>query len=579
MSVLTDTAMRAPTAAIRPTPQVRLDELVDRLRTGAPAFARLGLGERIELARSMRAGYARLAERQVQAACVAKGIALGTPLEGEEWATGPWCVIRHLRLILASLAALAEGRNTPIGPVGRTVDGRIAVQVFPTGSVDSLLFSRTTVDVHLQPDVDERLLDATRAAFYRGRPHDGATVLVLGAGNIAAIPAMDLLTKMFNEGKVCLLKVNPVNAYLGPIIEEAFQAAVAHGFLAVAYGGAEEGAYLAHHPGLDEIHLTGSDHTYDSLVWGPPGPERDSRKARNAPLLTKPVTAELGNISPILVVPGPYSDREVAFQAESIAGSVTYNASFNCNAGKMMISPRGWSGRSRFLGALESVLAATPPRHAYYPGAADRWHRLVDGRPTVRAIGQATAGALPWTLLTDLDPADPRESAFATEPFCSILSEAEVGSSDPVDYLEQGVEFANQRLWGTLAATIVVHPASLRDARIREAVERAIVRLRYGAVAVNSWAGMTFAFGSPPWGAHPSSTSLNIQSGSDWVHNTSMLEGVEKTVLRHPLTIMPKPGFFPSHRTAHTTNRRLVRLEEELKLRHLPGVIAAAVRG
>ena len=33
---------------------------------------------------------------------------------------------------------------------------------------------------------------------------------------------MDVLTKMFNEGKVCILKMNPVNAYLGPFLEEAF---------------------------------------------------------------------------------------------------------------------------------------------------------------------------------------------------------------------------------------------------------------------------------------------------------------------------------------------------------------------
>jgi len=36
----------------------------------------------------------------------------------------------------------------------------------------------------------------------------------------------------------------------------------------------------------------------------------------------------------------------------------------------------------------------------------------------------------------------------------------------------------------------------------------------------------------------------DIQSGTGWVHNTTMLEGVEKAVLRHPLTIVPKPATF-----------------------------------
>src|SRR5689334_4034261 len=88
------------------TPQRQLDEMVDRLRDGARVFTRLPLRERIGLAQAMRSGYARLAERQVDAACIAKGIARGTPAEGEEWTLGPWSVIRQLRLVIASLAAL-----------------------------------------------------------------------------------------------------------------------------------------------------------------------------------------------------------------------------------------------------------------------------------------------------------------------------------------------------------------------------------------------------------------------------------------------------------------------------------------
>jgi hypothetical protein len=556
----------------------QLDQAIGRLKEGAGAFVRLSLRDRIALARSMQAGYVRLAERIVHASCEAKGIRLGTPAEGEEWATGPWCVIRHLRLVAESLGALERRGNTPIGPVGRTADDRLAVRVFPANRIDGVLFAGISVEVHMQRGVTEEAMHASRAGFYRGRAHDGRTVLVLGAGNLAAIPAMDVITKLFNEGKVCLLKMNPVNAYLGPFIEEAFADAIRHGFLAVVYGGADEGEYLVQHAAIDEIHLTGSDATYDRIVWGAPGPERESRKARNAPLVTKPVTAELGNVTPVLVVPGPYRDRELAFQAESVAGSVAYNASFNCNSAKMLVTPRGWAGREALVANLERVLRATPVRRAYYPGAEERWKRLTAGRK-LRTIGSATAGELPWTLLLGLDAADPREPAFSTEPFCSILSETEVGSDDPIEFLDRAVDFANNRLWGTLSADLVVHPKSLKDRRIAEAVERAIARLRYGAVTVNSWTGFLFAFGSPPWGAHPGSTPTDIQSGTGWVHNTAMLEGIEKAVLRHPLTIVPKPAIFPSHRTAHTLLRRLSHLEERASWGKVPGVVGAAMRG
>jgi len=140
------------------------------------------------------------------------------------------------------------------------------------------------------------------------------------------------------------------------------------------------------------------------------------------------------------------------------------------------------------------------------------------------------------------------------------------------------VTFANERLWGTLSAGLVVHPKTMKDPRLGEAAERAIARLRYGAVSVNAWSGYLFAFGTPPWGAHPSSSPADIQSGSGWVHNTAMLEGIEKAVLRHPIMIKPKPVTFPSHRTAHTVMRRLTALEERASWRKLPAVLAAALR-
>jgi acyl-CoA reductase-like NAD-dependent aldehyde dehydrogenase len=347
----------------------------------------------------------------------------------------------------------------------------------------------------------------------------------------------------------------------------------------VVYGGADEGGYLAHHPGVDEVHLTGSSDSYDALVWGPPGPERESRKARGTPLLTKPMTAELGNVSPVLVVPGPYTERELAFQAESIAGALAHNAGFNCNTPRVLVTPRGCAARETVLDGVERALGAAPTRVAYYPGAEDRWRQLSRGRAGTRSVGQAGSDRLPWTLHPGLDATDPRETAFTKEPFCPALVETEIGSDDPLEFLERAVEFANNRLWGTLCADLVVHPASLRDPRIAEAVERAIARLRYGVVSLNAWSGFAFVYGTPPWGAYPGARPSDIQSGTGWVHNTAMLDGIEKAVLRHPLTVVPKPATFPSHRTAHIVNRRLTYLDERASWAKVPGVVAAAMRG
>ncbi len=568
----------SPVSTPTPTGQSQLDAAVARLRENARKFTRLSLDDRAQLARSMQAGYLRIARASVEAACAAKGIPLGTPLEGEEWSLGPWFVVRHLRLIRQSLLSLKHTGNTPVGQIGRTADGRLAVQVFPAGTIDGTLFKGVRVDVHLQSGVTEEEMNASRARFYKSPDHEGRVVLVLGAGNISGIPSMDLLTKMFNEGKVCILKMNPVNAYLGPFLETAFAEPIRHGFLAVVYGGAGEGAYLANHRDVDEVHLTGSDKTFDHIVWGPPGPDRERRKAQGKPVLDKPVTAELGNVSPVIVVPGGYSDKELAYQAEDVVAGLTCNASFNCNANKVLIMPKGWQHREAFLVAVEAALSKAAPRQAYYPGAHDRWQTYSRGYQSIRKFGREDTEVLPWTLVRDLDSTDGEERAFASESFSPILFETQIGSADPVEFLDQAVMFANDRLWGTLSAGLVVHSKATKDPTLAGALERAISNLRYGSVCVNAWAGALFAFVTPPWGAYPGSKLSDIQSGTGWVHNTTMLEGIEKAVLRHPITAMPKPAYFPSHRSAHLLMQRMTNLEENSSWTRVPAVLAAAMR-
>lgn len=553
-----------------------------KLRKAAAEFAAMPIEQRIALAESMQRGLMQVAEASVQSGCKAKGIEIGSPAEAEEWATSPWGSVRQLRLIIESLHAIQKTGNTPIGKVSRNFAGNLAVNVFPNNAIDGMLFKDVTVDVHMLPHVTEKSLETDRARFYKkghqDQGHQGKVALVLGAGNIAAIGIMDVLTKMFNEGKVCLLKMNPVNAYLGPFIEEAFKAAIDKHYLAVVYGGAEVGRHLVYHPDIDEVHLTGSDKTHDQIVWGAPSAEQRERIQRNEPLLKKTITSELGNISPVIVVPGPYSEKEMQFQAEAVAAAFTMNASFFCNAAKMMVMPQGWAGSDQFMQAIQKECALIEPRQAYYPGAEDRWQALTQGRSVV-SIGKPSTGALPWTFITGLDANNENEILFHEEPFCSVLSEVLVGSADPVRFLEQAVEFCNNKLWGTLCATIIVHPKSLKDPAIKAAFEQAICKLKYGTVAVNTFPGLSFVHASPPWGAHPSSTPDNIQSGNGFVHNTAMLEGIEKAVIRAPLTVFPKPGWFPSHKTAQTVTRRIVAMEEKASWAKVPSIIWAAMRG
>jgi aldehyde dehydrogenase (NAD(P)+) len=513
----------------------------------------------------------------VRVACAAKSIPWDSPASGDEWLAA-YVSVRILAQTAGALARLARTGNTAVGRLGETADGRLTEAVFPPNLLDRALFSGARADVHYLAGVTAAQAVERRARFHKAPDHAGRVCLVLGAGNFNAIPPADVAAKLFNEGKAVVLKMNPVNAYLGPVLEDAFAEAIARGVLAVVYGGAEEGAYLTAHPAVDEVHITGSNATHDRIVWGPPGPERDRRRAAGTPLLEKEITSELGDTSPVLVVPGPWDDRSLAFQAQSVAGMVTVNASFNCIAIQTLVLPRGWRRRDAFLALLERSMAATPPRAAWYPGAAERYRRLTEGRAELRRAADAAPGTLPWTILPNVD-AESDDPLWSTEAFCALVGETAVGSEDPVEYLDRAVAFTREKLHGTLSCNVVVHPRTLADPAVAAAFERALRALRYGTVAVNCWTGYGFGFGTTPWGGFPGQPLTDIRSGRGFVHNTRMLEGVEKTVIRHPVSHPLKSLYFPTHRTVHRVMPPLIRVEAHRRWSSLAAVAAAAARG
>ncbi len=142
------------------------------------------------------------------------------------------------------------------------------------------------------------------------------------------------------EGKTVVMKANPVNDYLVPHWSKALAALIDAGVLRIVEGGAVIGHYLTGHARIDEVHITGSDKTYDAVVFGT-GPEGARRKAADDPVLDKSVTAELGNVSPVIVVPGKWTIPELRYQAEHVATMLVNNAGFNCVSARRRRHARG----------------------------------------------------------------------------------------------------------------------------------------------------------------------------------------------------------------------------------------------
>lgn len=370
-----------------------------------------------------------------------------------------------------------------------------------------------------------------------------------------------------------LLKMSPVNDYLGSILQSAFASLIDRGLLRIIYGGADVGAAAIGHHLVDEVHITGSIDSHDAIVWGSPGPERDRRKRENTPLLTKPITSELGNVSPWILVPGDYSQKQLKFQAENIAASVTNNASFNCVATKVLITWRQWPHRSSFLQQVEDILRRVPPRVAYYPGAMDRYRRFAGCEPT-----DGPEGTLPWTMLRDVHPEE-APHLLEQESFVCVFAEVALDALTPQEFFRTAVEFANERLWGTLCAAVTLPSRFRSRPDNKRLLESCLNRLRYGAVGINQWPGLVYAMMTPPWGGFPGSELADAQSGIGWVHNTLMLQGVEKTVLEGPLTVWPKPVWFSTHARAEPVAWRLLDLYRKPSMRKLALLLADALRG
>jgi aldehyde dehydrogenase (NAD(P)+) len=135
----------------------------------------------------------------------------------------------------------------------------------------------------------------------------------------------------------------------------------------------------------------------------------------------------------------------------------------------------------------------------------------------------------------------------------------------------------NDTLWGTLNACLVVPPELERDHAVGRALDRAIVELRYGTVGINHWPALGYAAGTLPWGGHPSATLEDIQSGLGWVHNTFMLGGIDKAVVRGALRARPTPPWFFDKKRTVQLGKRLVDMELDPRWRKLPALIAAAL--
>jgi acyl-CoA reductase-like NAD-dependent aldehyde dehydrogenase len=556
-----------------------LDRVVNEVAARAQEWSATTPRQRAALLERIVADTLAVAEEWNVAACTAKGLNTSSPEGGEELFAGIGTFVHMAQLFRRSLKDIARrGRPRYPGPVRHKPGERIAVQVVPSTVFDRLLYAGITAEVWMEPGVTEDEVQLTQALAYQS-PSDYAGVsLVLGAGNVGSLGPRDALTKLFAEGKVVVLKANPVNDYLVPYWERALASLIDAGYLRIVSGGAQIGAYLVGHELVTDIHVTGSDKTHDAIVFGV-GPDGARRKATNEPLVTKPLSAELGNVSPVVIVPGLWTSAEIEYQARHVATMVANNAGFNCLTPRVIVTHAGWAQREEFFTALESVFESLPTREPYYPGAKDRRAAFLDAHPDAHEVGTSSEGTLPWTIIRDVDATKVDDICLNVEAFCALTSETALAADSTVDFIRRAVDFCNDVVWGTLSMTLICDPRTMKDPEIGTAVEQAVADLRYGSIGVNLWHALSYAMASTTWGAYPGHPITDIQSGSGVVGNAYLFARPQKSVVRGPFVAKPAPVWFATNRNAGVVMRKLLAFEGAPSWSKMPGLVASSMKG
>lgn len=555
---------------IQATASAAIDEDLRDLTDGAAQWAALDHHGRIDLLRATHRSVAASATEWVRAAVVAKQIPAG-PLEGEEWLAGPYALVTWLSTAIASLEALAEGRSPLADTVSGSRAGRTTFRVLPSNLYERGLFSGFTAEVWLRAGIDAEQARAAAGLGAARLRENGGVGLVLGAGNVSSIGPLDVLYELVAFNRASVLKLNPTFDGLTDVYRAALAPLIEANVLRIVNGGAEVGSYLTSHDTVDHVHITGSGATHDLIVWG-------STTDKSSQQLTKPISSELGGVSPIIVIPGNWSKRDLQFQAEHVATQRLNNAGHNCIAGQLLILSSDWAQKQQFLDLVREQLRAAPERPTWYPRSDQKVAAATTSYPQAEQLGSRLLVRVDDTTSQDL---------LTTEYFAPVLGHTEIPGNG-AEFFSAAVAFANDRLDGSLGAGVIVAPA---DRKAIAEFDSILGDLRYGTVGINVWSAMGFLLPAAAWGAYPGNTVDDVGSGIGVVHNAWFIDEVEKTVVFGPFrpfprsvrhgefAFSPRPPWFITNRRSQQISRRVTEFSAEPDVRKLPSILYHSIRG
>ncbi len=467
-----------------------------------------------------------------------------TPAEGEEWLGGPFASVLATQYYIKSLTNdddLVEKKYN---------SEENSYKVFPNNFTERITF----------PFIDAKVIFNKSMSFddinkYRGFSKrydiDPSITLVLGAGNFSSIPYLDVLYHLITRKSVILLKLNPVNEYLKPVFEKVFQNFIERGYIIVTTGNIDESKYMATHPGINHIHLTGSDKTFEDIVFGRELTDKERKSKSLSKINNKPITSELGNVTPIIVHPGKWSTSDIKYQARKIVTAKLNNNGFNCIAAQVVVLPDGWGQTDTLIKFVKHYMSKANERKAYYPESIERLEKLEKDKGYERV-----------NSLSCVTPHLTREikaySKFEIdEVWSSTIYFKKIEYTSIEDFANKAIDYCNDELWGNLGVSVIIKD---HDRKFNKHITNLYIeKLNYGTVAVNEWAAIGYIIPQLPWGGFPGNRDNDIQSGQSVVHNSMLFESPLKGVVNTKFRIsrLIDPPWFVTNKKARRLFRNL----------------------
>ena len=524
--------------------KIDIDRNISKLRVNSTGFLNLDESTLVTMLEQVIENIKTISYYWATLSSEKKGI-LSKSKEGEEWIGGPFACIFAIQYFIETI------QNKDDLDKSKYDDTDKSYKVFPTKNIEKLLFPYLEGEIRFAKNLNFNQINEYRGFANRFEKIEPKITLVLGAGNVSSIPVLDALFHMIAYKSVIYLKLNPVNDYLLPIFTQVFDPFITRGFMIITQGDMQASKYLTQHDAFQQIHLTGSNYTYENIVYGKVLSDKERSLKTYPKINKKPITSELGNVTPIIVHPGNWSRSEIRHQAKKIVTAKLNNSGFNCIAAQVIVLPKDWRHTQKLKNDIKHYLKKVGDTTSYYPGSSENLNELIETN-NYEQINNLTCST-PF-LLADLD----LEKEYGNkEVWSTALYFKELSFSSYEDFAVKAIDYVNNELWGNLGVTVLIK--NFKKGTNKLILKNYVDDLKYGTVAINEWSALGFVIPSLPWGGYPGNRDNDIQSGQGYVHNSNLFESPQKGIVYSKFRISPliDPPWFITNRNAHRIFKHL----------------------